>query len=130
MDTIVRGDSYFSMVGQIIILPSSHTGGSLYLALNYQDDMAICRWAGYLDLFLTFICNPKWPEINAMLRLINQEGDGSRLDIICRVFHIKLCQLMQHIKKDNRFRKVIACKNSKIYTLQNPATESLFMQSL
>ena len=36
---------------------------------NYQDAM-ICRWAGYPDLFLTFTCNPKWPEINHSLEFI------------------------------------------------------------
>ncbi|KAM3263420.1 hypothetical protein P3L10_000414 [Capsicum annuum] len=25
--------------------------------------MAICKWAGYPNLFITFTCNPKWPEI-------------------------------------------------------------------
>nr|XP_004249697.1 uncharacterized protein LOC101259797 [Solanum lycopersicum] len=72
--------------------------------------MAICRWAGYPNLFLTFTCNPKWPEIKAMLHLIGQHDDGSRVDIICRVFQIKLAQLMQHIKKDKPFGTVIACK--------------------
>ncbi|XP_069146144.1 uncharacterized protein [Solanum lycopersicum] len=70
--------------------------------------MAICRWAGYPNLFLTFTCNPKWPEIKAMLHLIGQHDDGSRVDIICRVFQIKLAQLMQHIKKDKPFGTVIA----------------------
>ncbi|XP_049362072.1 uncharacterized protein LOC125826778 [Solanum verrucosum] len=114
MDAIVRGDSDCSMVGKTIILPSSHTGGPRYRAQNYQDAMAICRWAGYPDLFLTFTCNPKWPEINAMTRLINQDPDGCRVDIICRVFQIKLLQLMQILKKDKPFGTIIAC----IYTIE------------
>jgi hypothetical protein len=36
---------------------------------NYQDAMAICRWAGYLDLFITFTCNAKWPEIKIFLSM-------------------------------------------------------------
>jgi len=34
---------------------------------NYQDAMAICRWAHYLDVFVTFIYNPQWPEIKRAL---------------------------------------------------------------
>ncbi|XP_049387184.1 uncharacterized protein LOC125851434 [Solanum stenotomum] len=109
MDAIVRGDSDCSMVGKTIILPSSYTRGPRYRAQNYQDAMAICRWAGYPDLFLTFTCNPKWPEINAMTRLINQDPNSCRVDIICRVFQIKLLQLMQILKKDKPFGTIIAC---------------------
>ncbi|XP_060190424.1 uncharacterized protein LOC132619584 [Lycium barbarum] len=114
MDAVVRGDSDCSMVGKTILLPSTHTGVPRYRAQNYQDAMALCRWAGYPDLFLTFTCNPKWPEINQMLRLIGQENDGSQVDIICRVFEIKLFHLMQHLKKKKPFGKIIAC----IYTIE------------
>ncbi|GKC97513.1 helicase, partial [Tanacetum coccineum] len=34
---------------------------------NYQDAMALCRAYGNPDLFITFMSNPKWPEINEML---------------------------------------------------------------
>ncbi|XP_049381178.1 uncharacterized protein LOC125845678 [Solanum stenotomum] len=114
MDTIVRGDSDCSMVGKTIILPPSHTGGPRYRAQNYQDAMSISRWAGYPDLFLNFTCNPKWPEINAMTRLINQDPNGCRVEIICRVFQIKLLQLMRILKKDKSFGTIIACK----YTIE------------
>ncbi|XP_059311353.1 uncharacterized protein LOC132062896 [Lycium ferocissimum] len=114
MDAILRGDSDCSMIGKSVILPSSHTGGPRYRAQNYQDAMAICRWAGYPDLFLTFTCNPKWPEINAMLSLLGQQGDDNRVDIICRVFQIKLFQLMQDLKKQQPFGKTIAC----LYTIE------------
>ncbi|XP_060192363.1 uncharacterized protein LOC132621904 [Lycium barbarum] len=116
MDAILRGDSDCSMIGKSVILPSSHTGGPRYRAQNYQDAMAICRWAGYPDLFLTFTCNPKWPEINAMLSLLGQQGDDNRVDIICRVFQIKLFQLMQDLKKQQPFGKTIACKFKFIHT--------------
>ena len=106
MDAIVWGDSDCSRVGKTIILPSSHIGGPRCRAQNYQDAMVIWRWDGYPDLFLTFTCNPKWPEINEMQNLISQENDGSHVDIICRVFQIKMFQLMQHIKKQKPFGKL------------------------
>ncbi|WOG91187.1 hypothetical protein DCAR_0310435 [Daucus carota subsp. sativus] len=114
MDAVHRGDSNCSRVGKSIILPSSHTGGPRYRVQNYQDAMAICKWAGYPDLFITFTCNPKWPEINYMLELIGQKDDRNRLDIICRVFHIKLLQLMQDLKKEKPFGKIIAS----LYTIE------------
>ena len=110
MDASLCGDSDCSLVGKTVILPSSHTGGPRYRAQNYQNAMEICRWAGYPDLFLTFTCNPKWPEINEMLRLIEQSGEDIRVDIICRVFQIKLFHLMQDLKKQQPFGKIIACK--------------------
>uniref|UniRef100_A0A803PB99 ATP-dependent DNA helicase n=1 Tax=Cannabis sativa TaxID=3483 RepID=A0A803PB99_CANSA len=114
MDAIHRGDSDCTKVGKTIILPSSHTGGPRYRAQNYQDAMAICKWAGYPDLFLTFTCNPKWPEIKDMLNLIGQKDDENRVDIICRVFQIKLFQLMQDLKQEQPFGKIIAC----VYTIE------------
>ncbi|KAK6791662.1 hypothetical protein RDI58_010743 [Solanum bulbocastanum] len=53
MDVILCGDLDCSLVRKIVILLSSHTGGPHYRAQNYQVAMAICRWAGYPDLFLT-----------------------------------------------------------------------------
>jgi hypothetical protein len=50
-----------------IILPSSHTGCRQYMVQNYHDDIAICHVYGPPDLFITFTCNPKWPEIELML---------------------------------------------------------------
>lgn len=86
MDAIRCGDSASSMVGKRIILRPSHTRGPRYTAQNYQDAMAICRWVGYPDLFLTFTCNPKWPEINEVLHLIGQYDNYNRVGIMCRVF--------------------------------------------
>ena len=110
MDAIHRGDSDCSTVGKSVVLPSSHTGGPRYRAQNYQDAMAICRSVGYPDLFITFTCNPKWPEINYMLQLIGQKDDTNRVDIMCRVFEIKLQELMRYIKKEEPFGKVMACE--------------------
>lgn len=112
MDAVHRGDSNCAKVGKSIILPSSHTGGSRYRVQNYQDAMTICKWDGYPDLFITFIYNSKWLEINVMLELIGQKNDTYRVDIICKVFQIKLFELMQYLRKEEPFGKVIACKLS------------------
>ncbi|XP_075521378.1 uncharacterized protein LOC142554601 [Primulina tabacum] len=70
-DALLHGETNASIQGRRIILPSSFTGGARYMIQNYQDAMAICKWASYPDLFMTFTCNPKWPEI---VRFIEHYG--------------------------------------------------------
>jgi hypothetical protein len=59
--------------------------------------MAICRWARCPDAFITFICNPQWPEIKRALLLGQQLQD--RPDLVIRVFKIKLKELINDIHK-------------------------------
>uniref|UniRef100_A0A2N9EYQ4 ATP-dependent DNA helicase n=1 Tax=Fagus sylvatica TaxID=28930 RepID=A0A2N9EYQ4_FAGSY len=107
-DAVFKGDTTPSSVGKRIVLPSSFTGSPRYMIQNYQDAMAICRWAGYPDLFITFTCNPKWPEIETFLSLIPGQRPEDRPDIIARVFKIKLDQLLHDLKHGKHFGKVIA----------------------
>ncbi|MCH92436.1 helicase-like protein [Trifolium medium] len=75
--------------------------------------MAICRWAGYPDLFITFTCNQNWPELH---RVLTQQGlkPEDRPDLLCRVFKIKLDQLIKDIKEGEIFGKVKAV----VYTIE------------
>jgi hypothetical protein len=57
-DAIAAGDTSAVAIGQRIILPSSFTVGPRHMVQNYQDAMAICKWASYPDAFITFTCNP------------------------------------------------------------------------
>jgi hypothetical protein len=61
------------------------------MAQSLQDAMAVCRWIGYPNLFVTFTCNDKWPEIQYML---NEAKDKQKLadraDIIVRVWQYNL----------------------------------------
>lgn len=81
-DAILRGYINSSTHGKCVVLLSSFTGGARYMIQNYQDAMAICRWVGYPDLFITFTCNPKWPEV---IRFVESRGlrPNDRPDIIC-----------------------------------------------
>ena len=81
---------------------------------NYQDAMAICRWAGYPDLFLTFTCYPKWPEINHSLEFIEGLKYEDRPDIVARVFKIKLDDLLHDLRHKSHFGRVIAI----VYTIE------------
>jgi hypothetical protein len=57
-DAIVASDNIATAIGQRIILPFSFIGGPHHMVQNYQDAMAICRWACCSDVFVTFTCNP------------------------------------------------------------------------
>lgn len=108
-EAVMRGETDPSSTGKRVILPSSFTGGARYMLQNYQDAMAICRWAGYPDIFLTFTCNPSWPEITRHVKLM-QTKPSSRPEILSRVFRIKLFTLMRTLKEKKVFGKVKAGK--------------------
>ncbi len=105
-DAIAAGDNSVATIGQWIILPSSFTVGPHHMVQNYQDAMAICRWAGCLDAFVTFTCNPQWLEIKRALLLEQQLQD--RPDLVTRVFKIKLKELINDIHKKNILGRTIA----------------------
>lgn len=106
-DAYIRGETNSATQGKRVILPSSFTGGARYMIQNYQDAMAVCRWAGYPDIFITFTCNPKWPEIT---RYMESRGlrPEDRPDIVSRVFKIKLDNLIKDLRKGDIFGNVRA----------------------
>jgi hypothetical protein len=113
-DAILRGDTNSITVGKRIILPSSFTGSPRYMVQNYQDAMAICRSAEYPDLFITFTCNPKWPEIALFLESIEGQKVEDRPDIVARIFRIKLDELLNDLRNKSHFGRVIAI----VYTIE------------
>ena len=107
-DAVIRGDTDANAIGKRIVLPSSHTGSPRYMIQNYQDAMAICRQYGNPDLFITFTCNPKWPEITRALSMIPGQKLEDRSDIIARVFKMKLEKILSTIKSGTIFGTIIA----------------------
>jgi len=63
VEDAVAADIGSANIGTKIILPSSFQGGPRHMQQLFQDAMAIVRTFGKPDLFITFTCNPKWPEI-------------------------------------------------------------------
>ncbi|XP_019163585.1 PREDICTED: uncharacterized protein LOC109159928 [Ipomoea nil] len=112
-DALTRGEVQPRTHGRRIVLPSSFTGGARYMVQNYQDAMAICGWIGYPNLFITFTCNPKWPEIQRLLEGRNLRPED-RPDVLCRVFKMKLDTLVREISSGFIFGKIIAV----IYTIE------------
>ena len=104
---MLKGDVEGSSTGKII-LPSSFTGGPRYMINNYQDAMAICRAYGNPDLFITFTCNTKWPEIERELDKSRGYKPEDKPDIITRVFRTKLLDMLKFIKSGAPFGETIA----------------------
>jgi hypothetical protein len=75
---------------------------------NYQDAIAICRFYGPPDLFITFTCNPKWQEIADALAFIPGQQPSARSDIVSRVFRLKVDELVLVQKKGTYFGKAQA----------------------
>ena len=104
-----NGDSGVTLRGKKIILPSSFTGSPRYMMQNYLDAMTICKSYGYPDLFITFTCNPNWPEIARMMEAKGMKSED-RPDATTRVFKIKLDTLIKEFREKRTFGRVEARK--------------------
>ncbi|XP_058741254.1 uncharacterized protein LOC131613618 [Vicia villosa] len=69
--------------GKRVVLPSSYVGSKRYMDQLYFDGMAISSALGFPDLFITFTCNPNWPEITRGLMKSNLKPHD-RPDIISK----------------------------------------------
>jgi hypothetical protein len=99
-------------VGQQVILPSSFTGSPRYMHEKNQDAMTYVRKFCRPDLFITFTCNPEWPEIKN--ELFQDQKSFDRHDIISRVFHLKLKKFMHVLKNKYIFGDV----NCYVYSVE------------
>jgi len=102
-------DGESSKQGKKVVLPSTFTGGQRYMDQLYFDGMVISSSVGFPNLFITFTCNPNWPEIQRFVGPKNLKAHD-RPDIIARVFKIKFDQLLKDLTKNHILGKVIACK--------------------
>lgn len=92
--------------GTKVILPPTIYGSPRWYTEAFQDAMAIVRKYGKPDIFVTFTCNPNWPEISASL--FPDEKPSDRPDICVRIFNIKLRSLLDDILKQHVLGKVVA----------------------
>jgi len=106
-EAVNRGETDPSLIGRRIVLPASFTGGTRYMFNNCQDAMAICKKFGYPDLFITITCNVNWSEIKEFV-LAKGLAASDRPDIVCRVFKMKLDEMMTDFKKKDFFGKSTA----------------------
>ena len=69
--------------------------------------MTLCGRYGHPELFITFTCNPKWPEITRALDGKYGSKSEDRPDIVARVFKMKLDCLMAYVKSGKPFGKIV-----------------------
>jgi hypothetical protein len=92
------GNVFKNDVGQKMILLLSFQGGEHAMGQLHQDAMAKVRKFGKSNLFVTFTCNLKWKKITDAL-LLGQTTKG-RLELVTRVFNLKLDALLKDVKDD------------------------------
>lgn len=102
-----QGLSSLPIEGNRIIIPSSFTGWPRYMHQMYLDAMTICKYYGFPDLFITFTCNPKWPELTRYFAKYNLRSED-RPELCCRLFKIKLDSLMDDLTKKHLLGKTVS----------------------
>ncbi|XP_048604781.1 uncharacterized protein LOC125582235 [Brassica napus] len=95
-----RAGAKMAEQGSRIFIPATFTGGKRYMKQHYYDAMALCKYHGFPDIFITFTCNPKWPEVTRYLKKYNLTTED-RPEILCRVFKMKLDNLIGELTKKN-----------------------------
>jgi len=103
----VRSDETHDLnqLGMRTVLPSSFIGGPRSMQQRYQDAMAIARYFGTVDLFITMTTNPDWVEIQR--ELLPGQTSYDRPDLVARVFKMKLQQLLDDLYKHKVFGRVL-----------------------
>ncbi|CAN6920708.1 unnamed protein product [Brassica oleracea] len=121
-DSIQQSENYGKIdmhdQGSRFLLPVTFVGGPRYMKNMYLDAMAICKYFGFPDLFITFTCNPKWPETTRYLQPRKLSLDD-RSDILCRIFKCKLDSLMDDLTEKELLGKTVACE---FYYMDNTLT--------
>ncbi|GBN20200.1 hypothetical protein AVEN_149932-1, partial [Araneus ventricosus] len=88
-------------IGKIVILPSTFTGSPRQMHEYAQDAMTYVRSYELPDLFITFTCNPAWPEIKE--ELTHGQTATDRHDLLARVFRQKQQKLINVLTKMDVF---------------------------
>ncbi|GFV98002.1 hypothetical protein TNCV_4447631 [Trichonephila clavipes] len=97
---------------QLVILPSSFTGGPRYMRQRTQDTFCYVRKYGRPDLFITFTTNPKWDEITN--ELFTGQSASDRHDVVARVFKQKFKKMIDLLVKG----KIFGCARCFMYSIE------------
>jgi hypothetical protein len=84
-------------IGHRVVLPSSFVGSPRYMNQRFQDAIALARYYHGFDLFITFTCNPSWPEI--IDSLLPGQVTADRPDLSTRVFNMYKTALLDDLTK-------------------------------
>ena len=93
-------------IGRLVVLPATYIGSDRYMRMKMHDIISISNSLGHPDVFLTMTCNPYWPEITDAI--FEGQKPQDRPDICNRVFKMKQKMLLQYLKSENPFGRMIA----------------------
>ena len=93
-------------LGKRIILPASFIGGPRDMRKRYIHAIILVQRFSEPDIFLTMTYNPNWLKIKKELLVRKELQD--RLDLVTRVFHAKLEQLINELFKKEIFGAIAA----------------------
>ena len=99
-------DPNYKFVGKKIILPATYSYTPRWYDRKYRDAMAIVAKYTKPDVFITFTCNAKWPEITDNLEHGQKAVD--RPDLTARVFYMKFSELMKDLTQRHVLGPVVA----------------------
>jgi hypothetical protein len=106
-----NADTDWNQLGTRFILPSSFSGSTRHMQQLCQDALAINRYYGGGDLFITMTANPAWPEIQDAL--FQGQSASDRPDLVVCVFRAKLRSLIKEINEG-----VLGAANAYLYTIE------------
>ena len=73
-----------NLAGKPFVLPASYPGSIRHMRQQYKSSMAVVRYHGKPDYFITMTCNPNWPEIKSALKRTSsgyQQQSADRPDL-------------------------------------------------
>ena len=99
-------------LGQRFILPSSYIGGPHHMQQRFQDSMAIVRYFGQVDIFMTMTTNLQWRKITQ--ELLPGQMAYDRPELVLWVFQMKKKAIINFIYKHGIFGSAVAY----VYTIE------------
>ena len=106
----IHQQKMIAQLGNVIILPSTFPGSPRSMIQHYQDAMAMSREKGPPSLFITFMCNPKWPAQTN--NVFPSQTAVERDEITCRVFE----GIFEELHRDITERHISGVPLSYLYT--------------
>jgi len=97
-DANTAGENDVHVVEKMLMLPASFTGGPHYMRQHFLDAMTVCNQMAIQIFLITFTCNPNWPKIQEALAQQRGQYVNYRLDIVARVFRLRLKDLKRDFK--------------------------------
>ncbi|GKB45876.1 putative PIF1 DNA helicase/replication protein A1-like protein [Tanacetum coccineum] len=102
-DRVTKEETKAEFLGRKFILPSTFTGGPKHMIQQYQDAMAICRWAGPPDLFFQ---KRRLPHCYALIFLHERDKISSTYEINHIIFAVLPSEIGDPIGYEMHYRSV------------------------